>query len=115
MAIGLLMDVHVNVAITQQLRRRGVSVVTAQEDQSAQFTDDKLLERAAQLGRVVFTNDIRFHALAEDLQRQGTPFHGLIFAHPMHCTIGQCVSDLEIIAKATEPSDWPDTVMRLPL
>jgi hypothetical protein len=115
MAVGLLMDVHVHAAITEQLRRRGVDVVTAQEDQSARLFDDKLLQRAATLGRVVFTNDLRFHALAEDWQRQGTSFGGLVFAHPVHCTIGQCVGDLEIIAKATDASDWQSTVMRLPL
>jgi hypothetical protein len=115
MAIGLLMDVHVNAAITHQLRRRGVDVLTAQDHQSAQLPDEQLLERAAVLGRVIFTNDIRFHALAESWQQRGTSFNGLVFAHPIHCSIGQCVTDLEIIAKATDAADWPDTVMRLPL
>ena len=68
------MDVHVLRAITEQLRRRGVDVLTAIEDNSATLGDDQLLERCRVLGRVIFTQDIRFKALAEDWQRQGRPF-----------------------------------------
>jgi len=63
------MDVHVPQAITDQLRRRGVDVLTAIEDDSAELLDDELLERASSLGRVMFTQDIRFKALAEEWQR----------------------------------------------
>jgi hypothetical protein len=30
-------------------------------------------------------------------------------------SIGQCVKDLELIAKATDSEDWVSTVLRLPL
>jgi predicted nuclease of predicted toxin-antitoxin system len=52
------MDVHVPQAITDQLRRRGVDVLTAIEDSSAELTDEELLERASSLERVLFTQDI---------------------------------------------------------
>ena len=60
------MDVHVPQPITDQLRRRGVDVLTAIEDDWAERDDDELLERACELGRVIITQDIRFKALAED-------------------------------------------------
>ena len=60
MPLGLYMDVHVPQAITEQLRRRGVDVLTAGEDDSNEKTDDQLLERAKTLGRLLFTQDIRF-------------------------------------------------------
>ena len=115
MAVLLYMDVHVDFAITVQLRRRGVDVLTAQDDGSNQLKDDELLNRSTSLGRVMVTNDIRFRAMAEDWQRHGIAFGGLVFGHPMHCTIGQFVKDLEIIAKASDPSDWTNIVERLPL
>lgn len=115
MPVALYMDVHVHAAITEQLRRRGVDVLTAQEDNSDLLSDDQLLRRATTLSRVLFTNDVRFQALAEDWQRQGAVFAGLVYAHPIRCTIGQCVNDLEIIAKATDPPEWQRTVARLPL
>ncbi len=108
------MDVHVPQAITSQLRRRGVDVLTAIEDDAATLTDEELLERARRLGRVLFTQDIRFKALAEDWQRQGKPFAGLLFGHQMRGTIGQFVRDLELIAMASSPEEWLDTVEHLP-
>jgi Domain of unknown function (DUF5615) len=114
MAVALYMDVHVPLAITEQLRRRGVDVLTAIEDGSATLDDDVLLERVYCLSRVIFTQDIRFRALAEDWQRQGKPFAGLIFGHQLGGTIGQFVRDLELIAQASEPNEWLNTVEYLP-
>ena len=108
------MDVHVPQAITDQLRRRGVDVLTAIEDDSDKLLDDQLLERVRSLGRVLFTQDIRFKAMAEDWQRQGRPFAGLIFGHQLGGTIGQFVKNLELIAHASEPDEWLNTVEYLP-
>lgn len=76
MPVPLYMDVHVPQAITDQLRRRGIDVLTAIEDGCSEASDEELLERARELARVVFTQDIRFKALAEDWQRDGRPFAG---------------------------------------
>ena len=64
---------------------------------------------------MIFTQDIRFKALAEAWQRDGRAFAGLVFGHQLHGSIGQYVRDLEIIAKATEPVDWSGQVEQLPL
>lgn len=106
MAVPLYLDVHVPHAIADQLRRRGVDVVTAIEDSCDSLPDDQLLERARTLGRVLFTQDIRFRALAEDWQRQGRPFAGLLFGHQLRATLGRYVRDLELVAQASEPDEW---------
>ncbi len=46
MPLALYMDVHVPRAITNGLRRRGVEVITAQEDGSVELDDPPLLDRA---------------------------------------------------------------------
>ena len=115
MSVALYMDAHVHSAVTEQLRRRGVDVLTAQDDGSDNLDDEALLSRSTFLGRVMFTFDIRFKARAEDWQRQRKPFGGLVWGHPMRLTIGQIVLDLELIAKATDPTDWQNVVERLPL
>ncbi len=109
------MDVHVPQAITDQLRRRGVDVITAIEDNADELPDDELLERVRLLGKVIFTQDIRFKAMAEEWQRQGKPFTGLIFGHQLGGTIGQYVKDLELISQVSEPDEWLNTVEYLPL
>ena len=115
MAVGLYFDAHVDHAIAEQLRRRLVDVLTAQADGADQLSDEQLLVPATQLQRPIITHDIRFKVLAEDWQRQGRMFFGLIFGHLMQVSIGKFVSDLELIAQATDPPDWTGVVVRLPL
>lgn len=115
MPIRLYVDVHVPQAIVDQLRERGVDVLTAIEDGAREFTDSELLERARELGRAVFTQDIGFKALAEDWQRQGRPFAGLIFGHQWGGTIGQFVKDLELIAFACAPDECWNAIQYIPL
>ena len=91
MAVKLYMDVHVPWAITDQLRIREVDVLTAQEDEADRLPDEELLERANELERAIFSQDIRFKAMAETWQRDGRPFRGLIFGHQLHGTIGKYV------------------------
>lgn len=78
------------------------------------FQIDQLLECSTALGRVLFTQDIRFRAMAEDWQRQGKPFAGLIFGHQLGGTIGQFVKDLEFIAQASDPEDWQEMIEYIP-
>lgn len=92
-----------------------MDVLTAQDDNAARLDDADLLDRATQLGRVVFTRDNRFKALAEVWQREGRQFAGLAFGHQLRGTIGQYVGDLELIAKASDADEWSNRVEYLPL
>jgi len=109
------LDVHVPLVIAHQLRRRGVDAVHALEEGTNRLEDEELLELAAKQARVVFTQDIRFRVRAEDWQRRGRVFAWLVFKHQRGTTVGRIVADLEIIAKATEPSEWQGRVLHLPL
>ena len=115
MAVALYMDVHIPMAITRQLRLRGVDVAAATEEGTNTSTDDGLLQLATAQGRVMFTHDIRFKALAEDWQRAGKPFAGLVYGHAEGASIGQYVRDLELIAKACEPSELANAIIHLPI
>jgi len=115
MPVPLYLDVHVPLAIAEQLRRRGVDVVHAIEGGTNRLEDDKLLELAGRLGRVTVTQDIRFRVMAEDWQRQGRRFAGLFYGHQLTTSIGRWVADLELIAKASTASEWENSVQHLPL
>lgn len=114
MAVALYFDVHVPRAIRDQLRLRGVDVVTAQEDGHQRADDEALLQRSTELGRLFFTQDIRFKARAHDWQRQGRRFSGLAYGHQQGGTIGDYVEELELIAMASESQEWVDRVEYLP-
>jgi hypothetical protein len=115
MPVPLYLDVHVPLAIAEQLRRRGVDVVHAIEEGTDRLADEELLEVARQQGRVLFAQDIRFRVMAEDWQREGRAFAGLLYGHQLGATIGQYVLELELIAKASEPSEWVNAVQHIPL
>jgi hypothetical protein len=114
MTVALYMDVHVPGPITTQLRLRAIDVLTAQEDGRHTASDGELLERATSLGRPVFTQDVLFRVLAEEWQRQGREFAGLLFGPQLGGTIGQYVEDLALIAAASELQEWKNVVQFLP-
>ena len=91
-----------------------MDILTTQEDGAAELEDPDLLARSTALGRVLFTQDIRLKARAQEWQRDARPFAGLLFGHQLHGSIGQYVRDLELIAKATESADWMGKIERLP-
>ncbi len=109
------MDVHVPYAITTGLRLRDVDVLTAQEDGARRLEDEKLLDRATDLGRVLVTQDDDLLVEASERQRSSGSFAGVIYAHQLNATIGGCIADLELIAKASVPEEWIDQVAYLPL
>jgi hypothetical protein len=115
MSISLYADVNVRAEITRQLRACGVDVLLSEEDGTREFSDSRLLDRATFLGRVLFTRDVDLLAEAAIRQRSGRSFAGVIYAPQIGVTIGQCVADLELIAKTEDPEEWINRVEYLPL
>jgi hypothetical protein len=114
MSIAFYMDQHVPRAITLGLRLRGVEVLTAYESGASELEDVKLLDRAGELERVLFTRDDDLLAEATKRQRTSLPFRGIVYAHHLRVSIGKCVEDLELIAKAGERADLMNQVLFLP-
>lgn len=109
------MDHNVPAAITTGLRMRGVDVLTALEDGHAMAPDPVLLDRATELGRVLFTRDDDLVAEGVRRLRSGEPFSGVIYAHQLRVPIGVAIRDLELIAQASEPDELMSTLQFLPL
>ena len=108
------MDHNVHAGITEGLRHRGVDCLTALDDGHASADDAAILARAADLGRVVFTQDVDFLEITAQWLAGGRPFAGVIFARQMGITIGQAIADLELFAKALESADMANTLEYLP-
>lgn len=71
------MDEHVPTAVTRGLQRRGVNVLTVQDQGTLAASDEHHLALAAEQGRVLFTQDadfLRLHAA-------GMRHTGIIYAH----------------------------------
>ncbi|MFQ5865213.1 MAG: DUF5615 family PIN-like protein [bacterium] len=115
MSVKLYMDTHIPRAVTLGLRIRGVDVLTAQEDGTANLPDPQLLVRATQLERVLFTFDRDFFKIASDWQKRNQVFPGLVYAKPLRISIGKIIEDLDFIAKAAKPQDLENQILFLPL
>lgn len=115
MTIALYMDHHVPASITTGLRQRDVDVMTAYEDNTHNWSDPDLLDRATELQRVLFTQDDDLLAEAAERQRKGIAFYGVIYAHQRRISIGGCVQDLELVAKTCDAVDVIGDVLYLPL
>ncbi|MGI8468671.1 MAG: DUF5615 family PIN-like protein [Pyrinomonadaceae bacterium] len=85
-----------------------------QEDGAAEFEDSALLDRAAELGRILFSQDNDLLREANKRQQTGETFAGVIYAHQLNITIGHCIDDLELIAKAAELDEWLNNTVYLP-
>jgi hypothetical protein len=109
------MDVHVSLAITDGLRRRGIDVLTSQEDETAELDDEPLLARATELGRLLFTQDQDFLRLAPQWSQSMRHFVGIVFAQQRGASLGRIVEDLELIATCAEAEELANRITYLPL
>jgi len=113
--IPLYTDENVLDAISRSLRAGGVDVLTAQEDGRTQTEDTLVLDRATELGRVLFSQDTDLLAIAVARQRAGSlDFSGVVYAH-QHEPIGNCVEDLTLLLGACSYEELRGTIHYLPL
>jgi predicted nuclease of predicted toxin-antitoxin system len=115
LSLALYLDENVPRAIALGLRRRGIDVLTPQDDGRRGIADALLLDRATELGRPLFSQDEDLLAEARRRQQAGIFFAGVLYAHQLHVTIGDCVRDLQLIAEAGKPEELANHVEYLPL
>jgi predicted nuclease of predicted toxin-antitoxin system len=114
MVPGLYMDVHIPSAISDALRRRGLDVLTSQDDGFATLDDEALLARATSLGRVLMTQDHDFLRISADWQHQGRPFVGIRFARLVGVSLGIVIDDAQIALECSDPDQLHDRITYLP-
>ncbi len=109
------MDHHVPSSVTEGLRRKGIDVLTAYEDDNAETDDEILLMRSTALGRVLYSQDEDLLVIAHGWLQRGRAFSGLIYAHQLNITVGRAVRDLELMANVFEPQDMIDRIEFIPI
>lgn len=115
MSLSLYVDHHVRSSVTKGLRRRGVDVLTALEDGRDAASDEEILARAAELGRTIFTQDDDFLILAAHWQSTGRLFAGVVYAHQLQATVGQIITDLQLLVETVLSEEIRNSVLFLPL
>jgi hypothetical protein len=115
LSVALYMDENVPRTITVGLRLRGIDVLTPLDDSRLGTADPLLLDRATELGRPLFSQDEDLLIEAQRRQSEGIFFAGVLYAHQLRVTIGDCIRDLHLIAEASEPQELANRVEFLPL
>lgn len=73
------------------------------------------MDRATALNHVLFTFDDDLLVVAANRQKANISFSGIIYASPLRVSIGTCIQNLDVIAKAGEPEDLANKIEFLPL
>lgn len=115
MSVPLYFDHNVSAAVADGLRRRGVDVLTAYEDGYVQQPDERVLQRATDLGRVLYSQDRDYLAIARRWVREQRPFVGVLYSHQQRLSTGQVIAELELVAMVGDLEDFVDRVRHLPL
>jgi predicted nuclease of predicted toxin-antitoxin system len=115
MTLALYMDEHIPRSITTALRLRQIDVLTVQEDGLTGSRDSQVLDRATALGRILFTQDDDFLVEAQRRQAAEIPFSGVVYAHQLAISVGNCIRDLEIITQVATFDELANMVWYLPL
>lgn len=97
------------------LRLRGIDIITVQEDDRSGFSDPEILDRATELGGMIFSEDQDFLVEVQRRQAAGIDFPSVFFARQSRVAIGECIRDLEIIARLGESEEFANQVQFLPL
>ncbi len=103
MEIRYHLDEHVDRAVAEGLRRRGVDVTTTAETELEGASDEKQLAFAQTQGRVFVTRDRHFLIM----HGQGVPHEGIVYWHSKRQDIGQLVLDLVLLWRAVGAEEMP--------
>jgi hypothetical protein len=98
-------DEHVSGAVVMGLRRRGVSVLTAQEAGMMGASDEEHFAVARQRGLVMFTSDADFLRL----HSRGMAHNGIVYAR-QRTPVGAIIRGLMLIHQVLDAADMENHV-----
>ena len=104
--VRFYLDENVQVTIADQLRRRGITVITVRDLDLLGDTDANHLARATRMGYVLCTHDSDY----VDLATSGVKHAGIVFGQQHKHTIGTWVTFLELVHSIYAAEEMHDLV-----
>ena len=108
-------DINVHGAIISGSQRRGINVLKAQDDGYDGRPDNEVIDRATELGYILFSHDKDMLREATQRLHEGVIFSGVVYAGQQNATLSECIDGLEYLAQAGLPEDFRNRVYYLPL
>ena len=104
--IRFYLDENVQIVIADQLKRRGIGVVTVRDLGRLSDNDENHLRRATQMEHVLCTHDMDFLRLAAE----GVEHTGIVYGVQEKHTIGDWVKFLALVHNVCTPDDMQNRV-----
>ena len=115
MTLAYYFDEHVPWAITHGVRTAGIEVLRVQDDSLRGVEDEPLLQRATDLGRVLFTQDDDFLAISAEWLRTGCTFPGIVYVHQDRLSYRERIAELIRLSREFSAEQMVNRVVYLPL
>ena len=103
--IRVYTDESVDVAIAEGLKRRGVDAWSARDAGKLGLTDEEQIQYAISERASIFSHDDDFLKLAIQWVREEKMHYGVIYAHRLDYSIGECVRKLKLIVDVLAQED----------
>jgi predicted nuclease of predicted toxin-antitoxin system len=100
------LDEHVDFAVAEGLRRRGIGVSTTGDAGLLGADDNHHILYAASNAAVIFTNDRDFLRLHD----AGVEHQGIAYCHQQSRSVGEIIRALELIWEVLEPGEMHDRI-----
>lgn len=104
--IKFYLDENIPIAVSTQLKRRGIEAVTVRDLGHLGDSDLNHLLRAAAMGCVLCTHDADY----VDMAARGVAHAGIVFGQQHKHGIGDWVRYLELLAAFYQPDEMKDRV-----
>lgn len=92
-------DENIESTIVEGLKRRGIKVISTRDRKDLGKSDEYHLKRAFELGAVVLTHDTDILKIAHRWNREGKEHKGILYAHPLDLSIGECIRMVELVTQ----------------
>ena len=106
MPLSLLFDEHASYDVMEGIIKRGVDALSVQQAGRRSAIDETILDLAARIERVVYTNDRDFLRI----NATGVPHSGIIYHRQVKYAVGRAVDELEIVCKVYDMEEMRNRV-----
>lgn len=103
-------DENIESAIVEGLKRRGIEVISARDTEDLGEDDEYHLKRASELGAVILTHDVDFLKIAHQWRQEGKKHKGILYAHPLDLSLGECIRRVELITQVLSEEEMEDYI-----
>jgi len=103
-------DENIESAIVDGLRRRGIEVISARDTGDLGKSDGYHLKRASELEAVILTHDVDFLKIAHQWRHEGKGHKGILYAHPLDLSLGECIRRVELVAQVLTEEEMENSI-----